>query len=350
MFWRKDLRKKRAHHHAMMRPFDLVGIYEDEIEKEDRRKYMVTLPHDYIDSNPVNILLSGTDDILEIARLPDGLEPGSSIHIIVGTNLEEWIVEKDQADELVESLAVSNLNFYVDLFWIVFCAALVGFSVSSFSVVSFADMTISDGCLVEDPNDSNLIIQKMNFLLFKGLCTPEKDFCILWTDYDVWKNIDAVIRSDEKMYLSAKIVWPVAQVLSVLTFFFLLCTLVCQILVLFKHQRVFTNSNQFYYIASCYALLAFVCSLVTCLEVEFAPMMKETLWETFFDRSTFAKAQNGDTTISSPIRTTLDNPCIVLTGYKTANEGMLYLVLTVPLSFLLFWWILGFKVIKPIEL
>ena len=387
MFWRRDVHKKsrKPSHHKSTRALDLVGIYEDEIEKEDRRVYIVVLPYDYTDETPINVLLSGTEDVLHIEKLPDGIEPGSSIRLIVASDLHEWVLETN-FDSMVASTVAnkedsSNLNLLMDVFWIIVCGALLSFSIASFSVATFADMKISDGCLAENPNDSTIVVRKMYFLLFQGLCSnsagitgTNNDFCISWSEHSVWRNVDSVLRSDEKMYVSAKgnpcihitrfpfsfhplilfflisVVWPVAQVMSVLAFVFFLCALSSQIMAIIKSQRLFVNKNSFYYIALCCVLLAFVCSLVAILEVEFSATLKETLWETFFDRSTFSNALAGDTTSSNSPRTNIDNPCVVLTGYKSSNEGMLFLILTVPLSFLLFWWILGFKIIKPVEL
>ena len=341
------------------RALDLVGIYEDEIEKEDRRKYNVTLPHEYSDGTPVNVLLSGTQDILHIERLPDGLEPGSSISLIVTSSLHDWVLETN-FDNLVtlekSERSFPKLSLLIDIFWIAFSAALLSFSVASFTVTTFADMEISEGCLAENPKDSSVTLRKMYFLLFKGFCSSplgstnaNNEFCISWTEYDAWKNIDSVIRSEEKMSISAKVVWPVAQVLSILGFIFLLFSLISQAMALIKWQKLFTNRAKFYYITLFCVLLAFICSLVTILEVEFSATLKETLWETFFSRSTFSNALAGDTA-SDSLRIDGNNPCVVLTSYRTSNEGMLFLVLVVPLSFLLFWWILGLKVIKPMKL
>ena len=361
MFWRRDSHTKthKLSRHAFTRALDLVGIYEEEIEEEDRRRYTLTLPHEYVDGASVNVLLSGTEDVLQIEKLPEGLEPGSSISLIVSSSLHEWDIEKRQ-DNAVTSAALERdvaflrLNLFTDIFWMAISAALVCFTTTSFAVATFASMEISGGCLAENPKNSALLISKMYFLLFKGLCSSPsgankgEDFCILWSDYDIWRNIDAVVRSEEKMYTSAKIAWPVAQVMSVLAFLFFFCTLICQILALVKPRSLFTTVSRYLYIALCYILFAFICSLVTILEVEFSATMKETLWETFFDRSTFSNALLGDATIN--LRTNASDPCVVLTGYRTVSEGMLFIVLAVPLSFFLFWWTLGLKVIKPVEL
>lgn len=106
---------------------------------------------------------------------------------------------------------------------------MVSLLIASFAQPYFAEQSISSGCEARNPNNG-AVIKRMWYILYKGFCsnsdgdTSGDNFCIPWSDYSSWDNVDAAIRDESDLSVNmaneARYSWPSVQVLLPLAFSF----------------------------------------------------------------------------------------------------------------------------------
>ena len=316
-------------------------------------QYSIEVPAGFTRNDILHVHIP--NQVLKV-KIPPHCGPGSvfSIRVSPGQQCYEYV--ETSTDMTPPRLLRPQNNIYtyrrfedsISITWLMIGLLITSMLISSFAVRIFSSQEISDGCNQTNPF-SGEPITNLFYVLGEGLCSSPRgvtdtyDFCISFVDRDAWSRIDRAVENSGiartyRMVNDVTHAWKAAEVMIPLSFAF--CTLAVLFIGWGMAQKVSAAGNGFNVLligsSSLWLIISWALAISAYNSIWLSDSMSPFIWQRFYNTGTsFGQVlAAGDQSSSSP-----DSSCNVEIEIG-GDEGILFLVIAIPIAFFLSLWIL----------
>ena len=311
------------------------------------QRYQVRIPLGLQSGDAIYIQLVPSNEMLKVI-VPDRVDAQDTFYVEVLPDgcsykyIEAPIIQHPQP---VVRRMQRRIEDPLSVVWLIMGVLVVALLIASFSVNSFGRQQINSDCNAVNPYSGELVTQ-MDYILTEGLCShgQSEDFCIDWNNENAWGRVDGAIVSSSSsqfnpnMSYDARNNWSAVSGLIISSFVFSIFGVMTIIAGLAQKVNPVGNAMNVLLVsgASFWFIIVWILSLSAYNLAWLSSTMSPSAWTRFF-QSGVSLAQvldQGNQINSNPGET-----CYVTIDMGD-NQGILFLLIALPITFFLSMWIL----------
>ena len=309
------------------------------------QRYQVRVPADLQSGDAVYIQLIPSNEMLKVT-IPDDAHDAFHIEVLPDGHTYKYIEAPAlQFPQPMVRRMRRRVENYLSVAWLLIGLLLVALLLASLSVTSFGRQLIGSNCDAINPYSGELVTQ-MDYILTEGLCSHghSEDFCVNWDNEDAWSRVDgAIVASSSSQFkpnmsFSARNNWSavLGLLISSVVFSFIgVVSIFTGVL-----QKVTPAGNTMnvllVFSASFWFVVVWILSLSAYNLAWLSTTMNPFAWTRFY-QSGVSFAQLFDEEIETGSN---PGPACYVSVDMGDDQGILFLLIVLPVSFFLSLWIL----------